>query len=191
MNFQQFPLTGTIMIFIFTTAARPLFARKSRQTLGTLCNCLDVMGPDHLTETKLHSAPKYQPYWFRRNNVPHQLISSTRTNTDLKNFCRIQKFKILSSGLLGLVYSSLMQSRILCTSALLEWYMHNQETDMQATSVRWVTVEKCAELVGWTKDAINSLRVKGKIRMDVHWTKRNGRIFIDMAAFQQWIGTGR
>ncbi len=69
--------------------------------------------------------------------------------------------------------------------------MHNQETDLQATSVRWVTVEKCAELVGWSKDAINALRVKGKIRMDVHWIKRNGGIFIDMAAFQQWIGTGR
>lgn len=69
--------------------------------------------------------------------------------------------------------------------------MHIQEKDLQTTSVRWVTVEKCAELVGWSKDAINALRVKGKIRMDVHWIKRNGRIFIDMAAFQQWIGTGR
>lgn len=191
MNFQQFPLTGTEMIFIFTTAASPLLARKSSQTLSTLCNCLDVMGPDHLTETKILSAHKNQPTWFRRNSVHYQQTCFARTHTYLNNFCRIQKFKILSSGLLGLVYSSLMQSRILCTSALLEWYMHNQETDLQATSVRWVTVEKCAELVGWSKDAINSLRVKGKIRMDIHWIKRNGRIFIDMAAFQQWIGTGR
>jgi hypothetical protein len=193
MNFQQLPLTGTEMIFTFTTAASPLFARKSRQTLSTLCNCLDVMGPDHLLETNIYriSDHIYQPIWLRRNSVFKQQNSFNRIHTYSNNFCRIQKFKILSSGLLGLVYSSLIQSRILRTSALLEWCMHNQETDLQATSVRWVTVEKCAELVGWSKDAINALRVKGKIRMDVHWIKRNGRIFIDMAAFQQWIGTGK
>ncbi|WP_306523703.1 hypothetical protein [Rheinheimera sp.] len=69
--------------------------------------------------------------------------------------------------------------------------MQDQNADPQTTTIRWVTVEKCAELIGWTKDAINALRVKGKIRMDVHWVKRNGRIFIDMAALQQWIGTGK
>jgi hypothetical protein len=193
MKFPQFPLTGTEMIFIFTIAAWPVIALSSRQTLRTICNCLNVMGPDHLTEKNIHriSDHRYRPLWLRRNNVFLQQKSLNSIQTYSNNFCRIQKFKILSSGLLGLVYSSLMQSRILCTSALLEWYMHNQETDLQATSVRWVTVEKCAELVGWSKDAINALRVKGKIRMDVHWIKRNGGIFIDMAAFQQWIGTGR
>ncbi|WP_141728893.1 excisionase [Rheinheimera salexigens] len=57
--------------------------------------------------------------------------------------------------------------------------------------VRWVTLDKCAELVGYTKDALNALRVKGKLRMDIHWRKREGRIFIDMHAFQHWIETGK
>lgn len=66
----------------------------------------------------------------------------------------------------------------------------NDQTNLINHGVKWVTVEKCAELIGWSKDAINSLRVKGKIRMDIHWTKRNGRIFIDLVAFQKWIETG-
>jgi hypothetical protein len=61
---------------------------------------------------------------------------------------------------------------------------------LQSYPLKWVTVEKCAELIGWSKDAINALRVKGKIRLDVHWTKRNGRIFICLPAFQDWIETG-
>jgi hypothetical protein len=68
--------------------------------------------------------------------------------------------------------------------------MHSPNTDQQITTINLVTIDKCAELVGWTKDAINALRVKGKIRINIHWIKRNGRIFIDMAAFQHWIRTG-
>ena len=63
-------------------------------------------------------------------------------------------------------------------------------TTLLNSGVKWVTVDKCAELVGWTKDAINALRTKGHLRMNIHWTKRNGRIFIDMFAFQKWIETG-
>lgn len=58
------------------------------------------------------------------------------------------------------------------------------------SGVKWVTVDKCAEQVGWTKDAINALRTKGHLRMNIHWIKRNGRIFIDMFAFQKWIEKG-
>jgi len=191
MKFKQFTLTDIAVMFIFRTAACPLFARKSCQSLSHIGDCLDLMGADLQTETNILSAHKYQPEWFRRTNVPYQQICYPRTTTNPDNSCRTQKVKIFSSGLLGLVYSSLIQSGILYASALWEWFMQNQTTDLQATSVRWVTLEKCAELVGWTKDAINALRVKGKIRMDVHWIKRNGRIFIDMAAFQQWLGTGR
>jgi hypothetical protein len=188
MNFQQLPLTVTEMIFNLTNAARPRFVLKlnSEVLSSTRQRCSD----NHI-KFKQISALYCRSFRFKRKSVLPQPTGLLRPHRKLNNFCRIQKFKILSSDLLGLVYSSLMQSRNLCTSALLEWYMHNQETDLQATSVRWVTVEKCAELVGWSKDAINALRVKGKIRMDVHWIKRNGRIFIDMAAFQQWIGTGK
>lgn len=66
-------------------------------------------------------------------------------------------------------------------------------TDMQnpaLMTVTWVTLEKCCELIGWTKDQINALRTKGKIRQDIHWVKRNGRIFINVPAIQRWIETG-
>lgn len=59
-----------------------------------------------------------------------------------------------------------------------------------ATTVTWVTMEKCCELIGWTKDQINALRTRGKIRQDIHWVKRNGRIFINVPAIQKWIETG-
>lgn len=58
------------------------------------------------------------------------------------------------------------------------------------SGVKWVTMERCAELVGWTKDAIVALRTKGHLRAEIHWIKRNGRVFINMVAFQKWIETG-
>lgn len=64
------------------------------------------------------------------------------------------------------------------------------QPNMEIVSVTWVTLEKCCELVGWTKDQINSLRTKGKIRQEIHWIKRNGRIFINVPAIQRWIETG-
>lgn len=56
--------------------------------------------------------------------------------------------------------------------------------------VTWVTLEKCCDLIGFTKDQINALRTRGKIRQDVHWVKRNGRIFINLPAIQRWIEAG-
>lgn len=56
--------------------------------------------------------------------------------------------------------------------------------------IRWVTLDKCAELVGLTKDALNALRVRGHLRMDIHWKKRQGRIYIDLIAFQRWVDVG-
>jgi hypothetical protein len=66
----------------------------------------------------------------------------------------------------------------------------SKHADTEFFSVTWVTLDKCCELVGWTKDQINSLRTKGKIRQDIHWIKRNGRIFINVPAIQRWIETG-
>ncbi len=191
MNFPSGHLTEKINDSIFVNAAYPLFADDLRQTSSALGARLDAIGTDQYLHTYTFSAPKYIHESMRRHSVSNLLLNIALTQTYLLIFRRIQKFKILSSGLLGLVYSYLMQRRIISISALLEWYMHIQEKDLQTTTVRWVTLEKCAELVGWSKDAINALRVKGKIRVDVHWIKRNGRIFIDMAAFQQWIGTGK
>lgn len=57
-------------------------------------------------------------------------------------------------------------------------------------SIQWVTLEKCCELIGWTKDQLNAFRSKGKIRQNVHWIKREGRIYINLSAIQQWIEMG-
>ena len=57
----------------------------------------------------------------------------------------------------------------------------------QCTQVKWVTVEKCAELVGLTKDAIDALRTKGKLRQNLHWKKWEGRVYINLQAYQNSI----
>lgn len=59
-----------------------------------------------------------------------------------------------------------------------------------ATFSPWVTVDKCSELTGLTVNAINALRTRGKLRIDVHWVKRNGRVFINIPALQSWIEQG-
>lgn len=51
-----------------------------------------------------------------------------------------------------------------------------------------VTVKKCAELTGWTENAIRALIKKGQLRLKVHYFRApNGRIFIDLEAFNRWI----
>ncbi len=53
--------------------------------------------------------------------------------------------------------------------------------------VKWVTLEKYAELVGQTKDAINSMRAKGKLLIGIHWKKFNGRIYLNIETTQALI----
>lgn len=69
----------------------------------------------------------------------------------------------------------------------LEFIVSNANSNHE---IRWVTLDKCAELVGLTKDALNALRVRGHLRMDIHWKKRQGRIYIDLIAFQRWVDVG-
>lgn len=70
-------------------------------------------------------------------------------------------------------------------------YMNHDNTDISLQyPIEWVTIDKCSALVGLSKDAINAHRVKGNLRIDVHWTKCKGRVFINMPAFQRWISTG-
>lgn len=72
-------------------------------------------------------------------------------------------------------------------SCSLEFIMNKAISDHE---IRWVTLDKCAELVGLTKDSLNALRVRGHLRMDIHWKKRQGRIYIDLVAFQRWVDVG-
>lgn len=57
------------------------------------------------------------------------------------------------------------------------------------TSVnQFVTIEKCAELLGLTEEAIRQYKKKGQWREKIHWRKApNGRIFIDIKAVNEWI----
>lgn len=51
-----------------------------------------------------------------------------------------------------------------------------------------VTIEKCAELIGITEEAIRQYKKKGQWREKIHWFKApNGRIFINIKAVNQWI----
>lgn len=63
----------------------------------------------------------------------------------------------------------------------------NKSTEVQTYGVKWVTLEKYAELVGQTKDAINSMRAKGKLLIDIHWKKYNGRIYLNIETTQALI----
>lgn len=52
----------------------------------------------------------------------------------------------------------------------------------------YVTIEKCAELYGITKEAIRQYKKKGQWRERIHWRKApNGRIFINTKAVDAWI----
>jgi|GEM_PF-3445791 len=68
--------------------------------------------------------------------------------------------------------------------------IHTENIQYIAAFSPWVTVDKCAELTGLTANAINALRTRGKLRLDVHWVKRNGRVYINIPALQGWIEKG-
>lgn len=52
---------------------------------------------------------------------------------------------------------------------------------------KWATIEKCSEYVGLSKEAIRAHKKKGEWREQIHWMKRNGRIFINIENVQRWI----
>lgn len=55
-------------------------------------------------------------------------------------------------------------------------------------SDHYVTIDKCAELYGLTKEAIRQYKKKGQWREKIHWHKApNGRIFINIKAVNAWI----
>jgi hypothetical protein len=66
----------------------------------------------------------------------------------------------------------------------------SNQAGTESYPLNWVSIDKCCELIGWTKDQVNSLRTKGKIRQEIHWIKREGRIYISIPAIQRWIETG-
>lgn len=53
--------------------------------------------------------------------------------------------------------------------------------------MKWVTVKKCADMLGLSEEAIRALKKKGEWREKVHWVKRNGRVFINLEKVNLWI----
>lgn len=54
--------------------------------------------------------------------------------------------------------------------------------------MKWISIQKCAELYGITEEAIRALKKKGDWREQTHWVKApNGRIFINVKKVDEWI----
>jgi hypothetical protein len=190
MTSTNIRLTGVTGCISFTNAACPKIARRLTNLQPVLGSKSHNLGSGLQTKLKLNFSSVIEiTQELRRNNVESRKDGVRRILPNKPNFRCIFNPKKLNSGFLSL-FSLALKQVVFIKHALRNRYMQNQHADQQTTTINMVTVEKCAELVGWTKDAINALRVKGKIRINIHWIKRNGRIFIDMAAFQQWIRTG-
>lgn len=63
----------------------------------------------------------------------------------------------------------------------------NKSNEFKDYGLKWVMLEKYAEMVGQTKDSINSMRTKGKLQADIHWKKFNGRIYLNIETIQALI----
>lgn len=53
--------------------------------------------------------------------------------------------------------------------------------------MKWKTLQKFSEESGMTKESIRALKKKGVWRERIHWTKKNGRIFVNELAVESWI----
>ena len=54
---------------------------------------------------------------------------------------------------------------------------------------RYVTVARASELTGLSVKAMGHMRANGVWAQGIHYRVRNGRIFIDLAAFERWVET--
>ena len=57
-------------------------------------------------------------------------------------------------------------------------------------TVRYVTPFRASALTGLSVKAMEHMRAKGVWAEGVHYRVRNGRIFIDLAAYERWVETG-
>ncbi|MEN8170991.1 MAG: excisionase [Pseudomonadota bacterium] len=54
--------------------------------------------------------------------------------------------------------------------------------------MEWVTINKCAELTGYSAKAIQIKKERGIWKEGIHWTKApDGRIFINIHSIQNWV----
>lgn len=60
---------------------------------------------------------------------------------------------------------------------------------MLLAPVSYVQVGVFHSLTGFSPDAIQKLIARGEWREGVHFRKRNGRILIDLRAYETWVET--
>jgi hypothetical protein len=54
--------------------------------------------------------------------------------------------------------------------------------------MKWVTIKKCAEVSGYSEDAIRAKTKKGVWKYTVHFRKApDGRILINLEEIERWI----
>lgn len=116
-----------------------------------------------------------------RTSPTNQIKSTRRRNPKTKPMPLAQLFSC------GLNVFTSLRSVLACLCVSIRTVMSSSDNSLVCTQVKWVTVEKCAELVGLTKDAIDALRTKGKLRQNFHWKKWEGRVYINLQAYQDSI----
>lgn len=57
-------------------------------------------------------------------------------------------------------------------------------------TVRYVTTSRASILTGLSVKSMEHMRTKGVWAEGAHYRVRNGRIFIDLAAYERWVEMG-
>lgn len=185
-------LTAPKIWLNFLYAACPKIPLKSR--IEKYLNCKLMPGEE--AKALKQQKPKLKTYLSRlgpykeNTYIDVSLIAcKTSRNTTQSHSTRGRKPKTKPMPLAQLfscdlnVFTSL-RSVLACLYVSIRTVMSSCN---QCTQIKWVTVERCAELVGLTKDAIDALRTKGKLRQNIHWKKWEGRVYINLQAYQNSI----
>jgi hypothetical protein len=62
------------------------------------------------------------------------------------------------------------------------------QTSSGVSVVKWVTIKKLSELIGYSEHAIRAKIKKGVWRQGPHWTKAaDGRILMNLPGIEAWI----
>lgn len=187
-------LTSMFAVAIFGIAASPEFARRQSQLqLRTPAQRKhERQGPDEQVPQTKHIAPRcphgVSATSFRGSIVPRQkrLIRTVHhTHSERFYLRRTNKTQLIRAALIRLFSSACSQGAFCCLAVRSLW-----ECLMQEMPLQWVTIDRYAELVGTTRDAVRALIKKGKIALEVHWTKCDGRIYINVPAMQKRISQG-
>jgi len=60
----------------------------------------------------------------------------------------------------------------------------------QASNENWVLLKLACEQTGLTKCALREYIKKGRLQSNIHYVKREDRIWIEMGALYRWVRTG-